>query len=158
MLLPSDSPKSLLEVYIRRRVPDVNLQSTTHSWTLQHARLDAIFKRFLLPDAGDQDTESADEEFAAKLLITPVSVPSSNFQIVIDLASKIHQNRITYFTPMLTFRAMIPNDSEVFRVVKGGSVKKLKKLLSSGAASLGDCDSMGRSLLNVGICQNPSML
>lgn len=103
----------------------------------------------LLPDAEDQDTESANEAFAARLLITPVSAPSSNFQIVIDLALKTHQDRAIYFTPTLTFRAMVPDDSEVFRVVEGGSVKKLKKLISSGRASLGDCDSMGRSLLNV---------
>jgi len=48
----------------------------------------------LLPDAGDQDTESADEAFAAKLVITPMSAPISNFQIVIDVASKTYHDRI----------------------------------------------------------------
>lgn len=107
----------------------------------------------ILPDAEDQDTESADEAFTAKLLITPVSAPKSNFQIVIDVASKKYHDRTMYLTPMLTFRAIVPDDSEVFRVVEGGSVRKLKKLLASGAASLGDCDSMGRSLLNVSNCR-----
>ena len=103
----------------------------------------------LLPETEDNDTESADEAFATKVVITPASAPISRSQIVIDVASRMYRNRVTYFTPTLTFRAMIPNDSEVFRVVKGGSVKRLKKLLSSGAASLGDCDEKGRSLLNV---------
>ena len=125
------------------------MQSIVRSWTLQHSRLDAIFRTMLLPDAEDQDIESSDEAFAARLLITPASAPSSNIQIVIDLASKTHQDRAIYFTPTITFRAMVPDDSEVFRVVEGGSVKKLKKLISSGRASLGYCDSMGRSLLNV---------
>lgn len=125
------------------------MQSIVRSWTLQHSRLDAIFRTMLLPDAEDQDIESSDEAFAARLLITPASAPSSNIQIVIDLASKTHYDRAIYFTPTITFRAMVPDDSEVFRVVEGGSVKKLKKLISSGRASLGDCDSMGRSLLNV---------
>ncbi len=108
----------------------------------------------LLPDIQEQDTESFDEEFAAKMLVTPTSASLSSYQIVIDIASRINQNRTICFTPTLTFRVMVPDDSEVFRVVKGGSVKKLKKLLQSGVASLGDCDSEGRSLLNVGLRQD----
>ena len=108
----------------------------------------------LLPDIEEQDTESFDEEFAAKVLVTPTSASLSSYQIVIDFASRINQNRTICFTPTLTIRAMVPSDSEVFRVVKGGSVRKLKKLLQSGAASLGDCDPDGRSLLNVGLDQD----
>ena len=103
----------------------------------------------LVADNEDCDTESANEAFAAKVVVTPTSTIVSNVQIIIDLASRTCQNRTVYFTPTLTFHAMIPDDSEVFRVVQGGSVKRLKKLLSSGAASLGDCDPEGRSLLNV---------
>ena len=105
----------------------------------------------ILPDAEDQATESAAEAFAAKLLITPVSASSSRSQIVIDVASKTYHDRTIFLTPMLTFRAIVPDDSEVFRVVENGSVRKLRKLLNNGKASLGDCDSMGRSLLNVSI-------
>lgn len=104
-----------------------------------------------LSSTEDQDRGSADEAFAAKLLFTPASTSHSNVQVIIDIASCADQNHKVFFTPTLTFRAMVPSDSEVFRVVEGGSVKKLKKLLSSGAASLGDCDSMGRSLLNVSL-------
>lgn len=110
-----------------------------------------MFKTMLLPDAEDQDTESVNEAFSAKIVVTPTSASLSNFQIVIDTASRAYHDRTIYFTPTLTFRPMLPTDSEVFRVVEGGSVKKLKKLLNSGAASLGDCDPMGRSLLNVSI-------
>lgn len=136
------------------RVHSLNLQSIGGSWTLQHSRLGAIFRTLLLPDAEDQDTEVTHEAFTARLFITPVSAPSPSFQIVIDLASKTHQDRAIYFTPTLTFRAMVPDDSEVFRVVEGGSIKKLKRLINSGRASLGDCDSMGRSLLNVSYLKN----
>ena len=119
-----------------------------------NSRLDAIFRTMILPDAEDQDAESADEAFAAKLLITPVSAPTSNIQIVIDIASKTYHDRTMYLTPTLTFHAIVPDDSEVFRVVEGGSVRKLKKLLDSRTASLGDCDSMGRSLLHVSLCRH----
>ena len=103
----------------------------------------------------DEAAESVDESFTAKVLVTPTSAPLSKFQIIIDIASRTHQSGTICFTPTLTFCAMIPNDSEVFRVVEGGSVGKLKKLLSSEAASIGDCDPMGRSLLNVSVCEDP---
>ena len=153
-MLPSDIFPDRLPTDIRqKRVPSVSLQTNVQSWTLGNSRLDAIFRTMILPDAEDQDTESAEEAFAAKLLITPVSAPFSNFQIIVDVASKTYHDRTMYLTPMLTFRAIIPDDSEVFRIVEGGSVSKLKKLLDSGKASLGDCDSMGRSLLNVSVCR-----
>lgn len=108
----------------------------------------------MLPDAEAQDTEQADEAFAAKVFVTPTLAQFSDFQVIIDIASRTFRNRTIHFTPTLTFRAMIPSDSEVFRVVDAGSVKKLKKLISNGAASLGDCDSDGRSLLNVSLCKD----
>ena len=127
------------------------MRSIVRSWTLRHARLDASFKTMLLPDAEGQDTDCTNEAFAAKLLVTPTSDLPSSFQIIVDIASRAYQNRTIYFEPTLTFRAMVPDDSEVFRVVEAGSVKKLKRLLSNRAASLRDCDSMGRSLLNVSL-------
>ena len=104
----------------------------------------------LLHDTKEQDTEYS-EALVAKFIVTPTSAQLSNLQIIIDIASREHQNRAIYFTPTLTIRNMIPDDSKVFRVVKKGSVKKLNRLLNSGAASLGDRDSRGRSLLNVGL-------
>ena len=56
-----------------------------------------------------------------------------------------------FLTSMLTFRAIVLDDLEVFRVVESGSIRKLRKLLNNGTASLGDCDSKKRSLLNVSI-------
>ena len=118
---------------------------------MQYGRLDASFKTTLFPFAEDRVSETADEAFAAKILLTPISTSVSNLQIVIDIASRTFQDRTVYLTPTLTFRAMVADDSAVLRVVSRGSVKKLRILLSSGAASLGDCDSMGRSLLHVSI-------
>lgn len=149
VLLPGYTPNSRAENFRPSRIPKDRLQSIVQSWTLQDVRLDAFFKNIALQDAEDQGTKSADEAFAAKLLFTPISASLSSSKIVINLASRIYRNNTVYLTPTLTFHAMIPDDSEIFRVVKRGSVRKLKKLVSSGAASLGDCDSMGRSLVNV---------
>ena len=126
-----------------------HIRDSMRSWELRHSRLDASFKTMLMADKEDNNTESADEAFAAKVIVTPTTTTLSNVQIIVDLASRTYRNRTVHLIPTLTFRAMIPFGSEVFRVVQRGSVKKLKKLLSIGAASLGDCDPEGRSLLNV---------
>jgi hypothetical protein len=49
----------------------------------------------------------------------------------------------------ITYQAMIPNDSEVFKIAGWGEVKELIELLVKGTASLTDRDEEGRSLLNV---------
>ena len=146
----SHTKNALTKNFRQRRIPVTNLQNVSESWTLRHARIDAIAKTMILPDAEDQDTQSA-ENYTARLIVTPTLAHLSNLQIIIDVASREDQDSTIFFTPTLTFRATIPDDSEVFRIVESGSVKKLKRLLSTGAASLGDCDPMGRSLLNVGL-------
>ena len=151
----SDPPQYRLPENVRRRrIPNANLREIVRSWVLGHARVDASLQTVPFPEAEGYDREHADEAFAAKVVVTPTSTIASNVQVIIDLGSKTYQDRMVHFTPTLTFRAMIPDDSEVFRVVQRGSVKKLKKLLSSGAASLGDCDPEGRSLLNVSPCED----
>ncbi|KAM0800742.1 hypothetical protein BDR22DRAFT_232300 [Usnea florida] len=145
----SDSPLNRPLANLRgRKAPISHIQDIVRSWALRHGILNASFKTMLLQEIEDCDTKGAGEAFAAKIVVTPTSTIGSKFQIIVDLASKTYQNRTVHFTPTLTFRAMISGDSEVFRVVQRGSVRKLKKLLSSGAASLGDCDPAGRSLLN----------
>lgn len=49
--------------------------------------------------------------------------------------------------PVVSFHAIIPNDSEVFDVVRHGDVDGLQRLLEVGNASLTDCDEDGHSLL-----------
>jgi hypothetical protein len=51
----------------------------------------------------------------------------------------------------LTYQAMVPNDSEVFKIIDAGDVEALKKALAMKTASLTDRDENGRSLLSVRI-------
>ncbi|KAL9623836.1 MAG: hypothetical protein Q9160_001827 [Pyrenula sp. 1 TL-2023] len=51
------------------------------------------------------------------------------------------------FTPILSFHAIIPNDSKVFDVIRHGDVDGLRRLLEIGNTSLTDCDEDGHSLL-----------
>jgi len=56
----------------------------------------------------------------------------------------------------LTYQAMVPNDSEVFKIVDAGDVEALKKAFVMKTASLTDRDEDGRSLLSVRIISDPA--
>ena len=51
--------------------------------------------------------------------------------------------------PMLSFHPIVPDNAEIFDAVKTGKVNMMLELFNAGKASLRDCDSEGRSLLNV---------
>jgi hypothetical protein len=53
---------------------------------------------------------------------------------------------------------MVPNDSEVFKIIDAGDVEALKKALAMKTASLTDRDENGRSLLSVSIKSDPRKL
>lgn len=52
------------------------------------------------------------------------------------------------FSPRLSFCAIIPDSSEIFALVSRGDLKGIINHLQQGKASLSDCDSKGRTLLN----------
>lgn len=54
-------------------------------------------------------------------------------------------------TPILSFRSIVSYTSEIFDVVRYGSIIDLQKAIGEGKASATDCDPNGRSLLNVSI-------
>jgi cell division septum initiation protein DivIVA len=49
----------------------------------------------------------------------------------------------------ISFQSVRPDQSIVFKIAASGCVEKLVELFEAGMASLSDCDSEGRSLLNV---------
>ena len=51
--------------------------------------------------------------------------------------------------PKLSFRPIVPYDAHILEAVKTGDTDWMLELLHTGKASLHDCDSEGRSLLNV---------
>ncbi|THW31576.1 hypothetical protein D6C77_10725 [Aureobasidium pullulans] len=53
--------------------------------------------------------------------------------------------------PCIIAHAVIPDDSLTIQVVRNGNLTEFKQLLENGQARVWDCDSEGRSLLNVAI-------
>lgn len=91
------------------------------------------------------------EHFSARIKLIPSSFTDSNLQIILDLAQEITKKGIVSLTPHLSFRSIIPYDSEIFDIVQFGSVASLREAIANRSASLTDCDPDGRSLLHVNI-------
>jgi hypothetical protein len=70
----------------------------------------------------------------------------SPLRVVVDLAPRFDP------TATITYQAMIPNDSVVFRIAHSGRVTDLIELFEKGTAFLTDRDEQGRSLLSVSLC------
>lgn len=106
-------------------------------------------EQYLRHHGSETEEVIPEEEFSARVAFTPASNTSSKFQFLLDLSQKLTNGNNILSTPILSFRSIIPKTSDVFRIVQYGSVYELRKALSEGCASLTDCDSKGRSLLNV---------
>jgi len=91
----------------------------------------------------EEDGESTTTDIAATLSIIPNDTKKS--------ASSLTFSFTPHINPLvkISYQAMKPNDSEVFKIVKFGDVETLIRAIESGSASLTDQDEKGRSLLSV---------
>ena len=103
------------------------------------------------PNDSSVGEDPPEEIFSAKIVFTPASHTGLNSQIILDVSQALTKENNILSTPILSFRSMIPDSSEVFRIVQFGSIRDLQTVVSEGTASFEDCDTHGRSLLNVGI-------
>jgi hypothetical protein len=94
-------------------------------------------------------TRTASKTVAARLAIIPSNIKTSLFRVVFDFTPHLDPSAT------ITYQAMVPNYSKVFKIAGSGEVKELIELLEKGAASLTDRDEEGRSHLNVS-CYMPS--
>jgi hypothetical protein len=92
-------------------------------------------------------------DYTAEVVLTLPARRNRPAQIRFLLSQQVTPELNTTLTPMLSARQMIPDDSEVFRTAATGTVKALRDLLCARKASLSDCDSKGRSLINVSISE-----
>lgn len=90
-------------------------------------------------------------DYTAEVVLTLPARRNGPAQIRFLLSQQVTPELNTTLTPMLSARQMIPDDSEVFQTAATGTVKALRDLLCARKASLSDCDSKGRSLINVSI-------
>jgi len=91
----------------------------------------------------EEDGESTTTDIAATLSIIPNDTKKSASSLTFSFT--LHINPLV----KISYQAMKPNDSEVFKIVKFGDVETLIRAIESGSASLTDQDEKGRSLLSV---------
>lgn len=99
------------------------------------------------PSALNLANNKLEDSFEAKTIITSyeniIAVP----QVIFKIGKKADTNNLSM--PILSFRSTIPDNSKIFDVAKFGSPRDLQAMIYDGLASLNDCDTNGRSLLNV---------
>lgn len=88
-------------------------------------------------------TKSLDKAWAAKVVLVPRRKRASAFRVVFDFTPRLDP------LAKVTYQAIVPNDSEVFRLVRENRVKELIEALKKGTAHLTDRNEKGRSLLSV---------
>jgi hypothetical protein len=112
-----------------------------------HGRVDTSFwtvsDNFRVSGADKNTSAITDRSFGARVAIVPDYSKSSPFRVVFDFTPYLDPK------PKITYQAMIPNYSEIFRLIKSGQLEEFIKALDQGTASLTDRDEQGRTLLSV---------
>lgn len=111
-------------------------------WRIQASILDLTNAPYDDSTKGN-DKKTSEKEFIANIKIVPRHMGTSSFRVIFDINP--------YFDPSLkiTYQAIRPNDSEIFKIVTSGQLQKLLWALENVTASLTDRDEEGRSLLHV---------
>jgi hypothetical protein len=89
------------------------------------------------------------EQFYTNITITPPQDTCSIPQTVFRLSRETSQYKSTLLTPIMSFRRTRADSDDIFWIASHGTSESLQRVLSSGEASLTDCDTKGRSLVNV---------
>jgi hypothetical protein len=90
-------------------------------------------------------------DYAAEEILTLPVIEAGSTQIRFLLSKRETLENSIMFTPLLSIRQMIPDNSKVFQIAATGTLEELVEIFSTGKASWADCDMSGRSLINVGI-------
>jgi hypothetical protein len=120
-------------------------------------RIDVQFKeQWSLVPCNRLSDPSADEDppeelVSARVILTPASRTGLRSQITLEIAQALRKGNNILTTPTISFRPIVPYSSEIFDIVRYGSIIDLQKAIGKGKASTTDCDPNGRSLLNVSI-------
>lgn len=88
--------------------------------------------------------------FTAQVQFKP-SQPGQNAMLLASFYQQTRSDGFSSLMPSLSFSAMLPDDSLVFRLIEDRDLDGLMDMLSHGKASLRDRDSRGTPLLHVRI-------
>jgi hypothetical protein len=125
------------------------LESQNHVFDTPVGSL-AITTISVAPNRSSIGSPNTDEEiietFAGTMTLLPKTT-GKNIKIRAFFTQKVATRGSFSFIPILSFHAVIPDDSRVFQLIEEGNLHELIGMLKDGLASLTDCDTQGRSLL-----------
>lgn len=138
--------------------------------TVQHyvTELGLVFvqtkRRRLISNVEPQDAILADEadQGVIKVFEGTISLIAereiSRTKISTSFLQKSTANGYFSLKPTLTFCAIIPDTSPIFTLARKGNLAGIINHVQQGQASLTDCDSKGRTLLNVRVVSTAFLL
>lgn len=100
----------------------------------------------------ERNSQSDELDFLEASLTFVPNAPNTN-QIVVTLNQRKLYEGVFLGNPILSFSAVLPDDSKVFQLIEFGDLEGLTKMLILGEARLSDRCSSGRSLLNVSMTE-----
>ncbi len=113
------------------------------TWQNRHGKVLAEFTSVQASEHGIVGKGCLQSFVTAKIAIQSNVGALGAFRIALDLNPRLSPSAT------ITYQAILPNDSEIFKIVRSGKPKDLLKALEAKTASLTDRDEEGRSLLNV---------
>ncbi|ERF68622.1 hypothetical protein EPUS_07183 [Endocarpon pusillum Z07020] len=137
--------------------PLYTFKSGCFSLQMTAARVDVRFKkqcvlgRHHISNDSSTGDPTPEETFSAEMVLTPASRTNLRTKIILGVSQQWTNTSSILSTPILSFRSIVPESSEIFDIVRYGTVCDLHQALSRGSASLTDCDPDGRSLLNYAV-------
>jgi hypothetical protein len=119
------------------------------SWLTPYGRVNAILSTTPTDSFFDIEEASIPKDItAAKVIITPTTTRIP-FCIEFDMKLQAYPDN-PLNSIKITYHAICPDDSDIFRIASYGSVEELRYILTDETARLTDRDTEGRSLLAVG--------
>ena len=100
----------------------------------------------------DINSQNDEVEFLEASFTFVPKAPNTK-QLVVTLHQQKFYDRVSIPNPVLSFSALLPDNSKVFRLIESGDLEGLIRILILGEARLSDRDSSGRSLLNVSVTE-----
>jgi hypothetical protein len=87
----------------------------------------------------------------SSLYLEPQSLGEGS-PIAIHFGETTIDSAVSFINPVVSAYRIVPDDSEVFRVVANDNLEGFRTLLAEGEATIRDCDERGATLLHVCPC------
>lgn len=99
--------------------------------------------------AQKSDSLDVTEMFSGNLSLLPASHNKHQTKLSASFCQRIMKEQCSILHPLMSFCSVKPDNSAVFQLVKSGTVNEIIRLFDTRKAAPTDCDTRGRSLLNV---------